>query len=96
MLFLLCSHKVFIKFSLNSQYVPQVFNVFPNMFPLELLRTCYLDFQVKRQYLHEIKKLTCFGIVLMLGPTDQQSPFSLYTTLGILGQHPYGYWIFKG
>jgi hypothetical protein len=45
------------------------------------LRTCYLDFQVRRQYLHEIKKLTCFGIVLMLGPTDQQKPiFTLHYT----------------
>jgi hypothetical protein len=62
------------------------------MFPIELLQTCYLDFQVRRQYLHEIKKLS-FGFVLMLGPTKQQSPFSLYTTLDILGPHPNDYWI---
>jgi len=96
MLFLLCSHKVLIKFSLSSQYVPQVFNVFPNMFPLELLQTCYLDFQVRRQYLHEIKKLTCFGFVLMLGRIEQQSPFSFKNTLDILGPHPNDYRISMG
>ncbi len=34
LLFLICSHQVFILFSSCSQYVHQVFNVFPNMFPI--------------------------------------------------------------